>query len=69
VGAPDRGRIRPGASAAFGRRLAVEDDASWVVTRDRSRDLIVIGDGDVLVTGFFEKSTDELLEKGFVLNE
>jgi hypothetical protein len=69
VGAPDRRRIRPGPSASFGRRLAVEDDASWVVTLDRSRDLIVISDGDVLITGFFEKSTNELLEEGFVLNE
>jgi hypothetical protein len=69
VGAPNRRRVRPRASASFGRRLAVEDDASWVVTLDHSRDLIVISDGDVLITGFFEKSADELLEEGFVLNE
>jgi hypothetical protein len=69
MGAPDRGRIRPRPPVSFRRRLAVEDHAPWVVAHDRRGDLIVIRDGDVLVPGFFEKTTHELLEERFVLNE
>ena len=69
MGPPDRGRIGPGPALSLRGRLAVEDHAPRVVSLDRCRDLVVIGDGDVLITGFLEKAADELLEQGFILDE
>jgi hypothetical protein len=50
-------------------RLAVQDHAAGLKAKDRRGDLIVVGDGSVLVAGLVEKLAYDLADRGLVFDE
>ena len=69
MGSPDSDRVAPGASLACGQERSVEDHASGLPPVDRSRDLVVIADGDRVVPRFIEQAAYQLADARVVFDE
>jgi hypothetical protein len=69
MGPPDRGRVGPRALVTGGPWIAVEDDAPRPPALHGASDLLVIGDGHVLVAGIVEELAHDLADARLVLDE
>ena len=69
MSATDRGGVGPRALVTGGPGIAVEDDALWPPALHGASDLLVVGDGHVLVASLVEELAHDLAKSRLVLDE
>ena len=69
MGAPDRCSVGPRTGVALGSGIAIENHAPRMPAFDRTEDLLMVGDGHVLVSSIIEQLADEGAERWLIFDQ